>query len=379
VVADPRGTSVRSRSFGAPLAAAVLAVLLASACAPVSVPAGPPTKPPRLDVTSKVDAGDPRPAVPHTALANADASTDPLLGSFVAADGAELPLRAWLPADPALRAKPKAVILAVHGFNEYSHTFDMPGRYWTRYGIATYAYDQRGFGAAPNPGYWAGADSMASDLGEIARLLRQRYPDTPIYYLGESMGAAVVMNALATHVAPQPAGTILSAPAVWSRDYMPFYQRWTLWLASHVTPWLRLSGRGLGYVASDNIEMLRALGRDPLVIKDTRADAVKGLVDTMDKGMQAAHELPGPALILMGAHDEIVPLKPQWAAIEQLPDPKHQRVAYYENGWHMLLRDLQAERVWIDVATWIADHGAPLPSQADSVANTERSKYDQKS
>jgi alpha-beta hydrolase superfamily lysophospholipase len=361
------------------LAAALLGALQASGCAPVKLPAGPAIEAARLEVTSPTETSATRPVVPHKVLADVDASTDPVLGSFVASDGAELPLRAWLPSDPAQRVKPKAVILAVHGFNEYSQTFDMPGRYWTRYGIATYAYDQRGFGAAPNPGYWAGADSMAKDLGEVARLLQERYPGAPIYYVGESMGAAIVMRALVTHAAPLPAGSILSAPAVWSRDYMPFYQRWTLWLASHVTPWLKLSGRGLGYVASDNNEMLRALGRDPLVIKDTRTDAIKGLVDAMGKGMQAAHALPGPALFLMGAHDQIVPLKPQWAAVEQLPDPKHQRVAYYKNGWHMLLRDLQAENVWVDVATWIADHNAPLPSQADAVADGERSKYDQKS
>jgi alpha-beta hydrolase superfamily lysophospholipase len=379
VIADRRGASIRSRVGGVVLAAALLGALQASGCAPVKLPAGPATEAARLEVTSTTEAAAIRPVVPHKVLADADASTNAVLGTFVASDGAELPLRAWLPPDPAQRVKPKAVILAVHGFNEYSHTFDLPGRYWTRYGIATYAYDQRGFGAAPNPGYWAGADSMAKDLGEVARLLQERYPGTPIYYVGESMGAAIVMRALATHVAPMPAGTILSAPAVWSRDYMPFYQRWTLWVASHVTPWLRLSGRGLGYVASDNNEVLRALGRDPLVIKETRTDTIKGLVDAMDKGMKATHELPGPALILIGAHDQIVPLKPQWAAVEQLPDPKHQRVAYYKNGWHMLFRDLQAENVWVDVATWIADHNAPLPSQADAVADGERSKYDQKS
>jgi acylglycerol lipase len=381
VVADRRAFSRgRTRIAGVALAAALLGVLLqSSGCAPVKLPAGPATESSRLQVTAPTAAGVARPVVPHRALAEADASTDPVIGTFTATDGAELPLRAWLPADPALRAKPKAVIVAVHGFNEYSHTFDIPGRWWTRYGIATYAYDQRGFGGAPNVGYWAGADSMAKDLGEVARLLRERYPDAPIYYLGESMGAAIVMRALVTRAAPMPAGSILSAPAVWGRDYMPFYQRWTLWVASHVTPWLRLSGRGLGYVASDNNEMLRALGRDPLVIKDTRTDTIKGLVDAMGKGMQAARELPGPALILMGAHDQIVPLKPQWAAVEQLPDPKHQRVAYYKNGWHMLFRDLQAENVWVDVAAWIADHGAALPSQADAVADLERGKHDQKS
>jgi hypothetical protein len=44
--------------------------------------------------------------------------------SFTAADGAVLPVRAWLPVEtPA-----KAVIVALHGFNDYSHFFAEPGR-----------------------------------------------------------------------------------------------------------------------------------------------------------------------------------------------------------------------------------------------------------
>jgi len=36
-------------------------------------------------------------------------------------DGTLLPLRSWLP-----RGKPKAIILALHGMNDYSGSFAMP-------------------------------------------------------------------------------------------------------------------------------------------------------------------------------------------------------------------------------------------------------------
>ncbi len=42
------------------------------------------------------------------------------------------------------------------------------------------------------------------------------------------------------------------------------------------------------------------------------------------------------------------------------------RIALYEGGWHLLYRDLQAEIVHRDVAAWIADRNAPLPSGADA-------------
>ena len=69
-----------------------------------------------------------------------------------------------------------------------------------------------------------------------------------------------------------------------------------------------------------------------------------------------------PALVLYGARDEIVPPAPVKEMAGTLNGVK--RLALYADGWHMLLRDCQAETVWRDVATWIADAAAPLPSAA---------------
>src|SRR6266851_413833 len=78
---------------------------------------------------------------------------------FIADDGARLPLRKWLPRDGV-----KAVILALHGFGDYSHAFEMPARVWAERGIATYAFDQRGFGGAPGHGLWAGTGQRAGGM-----------------------------------------------------------------------------------------------------------------------------------------------------------------------------------------------------------------------
>ncbi len=309
--------------------------LLAAACAPRLAPPGP------------------GPTVPRLAA-----------GHLIAADGLELPLRSWLPEDGA---PPRAVILALHGFNFYSEFFEEPAKFWAARGLATYAYDQRGFGGAPDPGRWGGTAAMTADLAAAARALRLRYPDTPLYLLGDSMGGAVVLAALGAAEPPPNDGVILVAPAVWARSTLPLLYRFSLWIGAHTLPWLKVSGRGLDIQASDNIEMLRELGRDPLVIKETRIDAIHGLVDLMDAALAAAPRIETPALLLYGAKDEVVPEAPSLQLWRDLPETARgrQRRALYEDGWHILLRDLKAEVVLGDIAAWIADAEAPLPSGAE--------------
>jgi alpha-beta hydrolase superfamily lysophospholipase len=283
---------------------------------------------------------------------------------FHAADGATLPYRVWMPDD----ANPKAVIVALHGFNDYSNFFDAPGEFLRGRGIASYAYDQRGFGATAKAGRWAGAEAMKNDLRAFARLVRQRHARAPLFFLGESMGGAVILAAAAE--APLAAeGAILSAPAVWGRATMPWVQRAALWIGARVAPALTVTGRGLDITPSDNIEMLRALGRDPLVIKETRIDAIHGLVGLMDEALAAAARFEERALILYGRKDEIIPKAPTRRMLEALPPSARarQKTAFYAAGHHMLLRDLRAEAPWRDIEAWIADGGAALPSGADRI------------
>lgn len=150
-------------------------------------------------------------------------------------------------------------------------------------------------------------------------------------------------------------------------ETMPFYQRITLWLSAHTLPAMPLSGRGLNIKPSDNIEMLIQLGRDPLVIKGTRVDAISGLVDLMDEAMAAAPMLHGRTLILYGGRDEIIRGGPTRTMLKQLPaaDTSTRRLAVYPGGYHMLLRDLGAETVWKDIAHWLENPAQGLPSGAD--------------
>ena len=275
---------------------------------------------------------------------------------FHTTDGIELPVRRWQAAEDE-----RAVIVAVHGFNDYRNGFSFPASWWMQNGVTTYAYDQRGFGETDQVGIWGSQELMISDLISITKQVRKKHPGKPVYLLGESMGGAVVMSAAIDPALPPVDGIILSAPAVWGwQSLNPFY-RATLWLGAHLFPEQKMTGQGLGIQASDNISMLRNLGRDPLFIKETRISSVYGLVGLMDHAYDSANKQKLPLLILYGANDEVIPKSPVEDVAARLPVGSD--IVLYKDGWHLLMRDLQAKIVWQDIYSWIESRQIPSGSK----------------
>lgn len=276
-------------------------------------------------------------------------------------DGARLAMRV----SPAA-GRTHAVVIALHGINDYSRAWKEAMTYWADEGITVYAYDQRGFGANELPGIWPTADTLVDDLTVVIDLVRKAHPDKPLYLVGESMGSAVIMSALGRDDAPDVSGAVLGAPAVWARQTMSGTYQSVLAGMRSLFPGMVLRGSGLRRQATDNIAELIRMGQDPLVIKGARVDAIDGLVNLMDQAYRAAPRIRTPMLLLYGERDEIVPLHAVRQTVARFEsDPV---IAVYPNGWHMLYRDLNSPILHNDVRHWMLKGGRNLPSGADQNA-----------
>ena len=157
-----------TRTTRAPVAALLAAATLA-ACAPT------------LQYAGRPDAGFLGPRLEDRA--------------FVSFDGARLGLTRW---DGVGDAAPWAVIIGVHGMNDYANAFHLAAAWWAGQGVTTYAYDQRGFGRSPHRGVWAADAATTEDLRTIVALVRRRHPSAVIAVAGESLGGAVAIEAFAS-------------------------------------------------------------------------------------------------------------------------------------------------------------------------------------
>lgn len=92
----------------------------------------------------------------------------------------------------------KGIIQIVHGMIDYTARYRNLISYFTARGYAVAGHHHLGHGKTANTkedfGFFAscdGVDFLVRDTHTMNRILRERYPDTPIYMLGHSMGSFV--------------------------------------------------------------------------------------------------------------------------------------------------------------------------------------------
>jgi alpha-beta hydrolase superfamily lysophospholipase len=182
------------------------------------------------------------------------------------------------------------------------------------------------------------------------------------------MGGAVAIEAMASREAPKVDRVVLLSPAVWGWSTQPLDYKLALWIAAHTVPGLVLTPPDFvtsKVAASDNLEELRHMGRDPNLIFGARPDALYGLVGLMERAWRDTGKLKAPTLYAYGAHDQVIPRNAAFEAAARLP--KHHRTAYYADSCHLMLIDLEGQTVWDDVLGFLRDPKAPLPSAAPPI------------
>jgi acylglycerol lipase len=287
--------------------------------------------------TRKQSIGDVR-----WSLEASDPATALLSGRFQASDHAAVPYRLW----PA--AAPRAVVLLLHGAFDYSGAFDDIGPKFAARGITAFAFDQRGFGATRSRRHWCGRQRMVKDVEDAIGYIRTRFGELPLFIVGESMGAAIAVNAAAKGV--DVSGIVLAAPGAIAGGIRRLFASAVVRLIEFFAPRSeitveRLSARELG--ASAAIRLLC----DPLVLRGIRPRMAFGLLELAAAAVDAARKVTVPALTMVGSKEDFLRTK----CIAQL----HRALAgdktwlEFEGGPHLLLHWQDADKVLAEVFAWL--------------------------
>jgi len=291
--------------------------------------------------------------------------------AWITADGRRMPLTRW-----SGEGEPRGIVLALHGFSEHGGIFFALAPHLAASGYRVYAYDQRGFGETATRGFWPGEQALVDDARAAYRLLRQRWPDTPIHLLGHSMGGAIATLAVTGDEAIRPTSTILVAPAIHGWDSLPWIQRLALrvsnWIAPGARPRQSWGHAVVDIRVTDDRKIVRLQAHDPHILRAVRIDMIHGVVDLMDHALQRIPSLPPATLVLYGERDDIIPHAAACALFDRLGDADPGiALRLYPAGYHYLTRDRQRGRTIADIRAWLHS-GAPAEGSISPSAASGR-------
>ncbi|MDG2242075.1 MAG: alpha/beta fold hydrolase [Rhodospirillaceae bacterium] len=290
--------------------------------------------------------------------------TDPHIdgNNFVTRDGVRLPVSVWGP-----RERPKVVVVALHSFGEFRDAYALIGEYLAKRDIAVWAYDQRGFGDAPHRGVWSGNKTMTQDFQDFVSAVQSiTGTEIPVVFLGESMGAAVVLGALAEPNTIKPHAVILSGPGVREDRPWRYWFNAGLWLATRVAPGFEVKVERVYDSRLDDIHASR-WAKDSRVINRVRLDTYYGLIRLSDFGSKAAQSVEAETLVLFGTKDDQIHPKSICALMTRLGDNGLLQV--FEDKPHLMfqVRDqmptLSLIEQWIDTPGHVSRPSQGLPCE----------------
>lgn len=108
-------------------------------------------------------------------------------------NGVRLPVYIW----NRETSSPKGIVLLLHGLTQRACTLDVLAQRLVSDGFLVYGLDERGHGwwhskqKKSAPGYKCDFKGTVKDVDNLIGYLRQVHPDTPLFLIGESIGAAV--------------------------------------------------------------------------------------------------------------------------------------------------------------------------------------------
>ena len=264
-----------------------------------------------------------------------------------ARDGLELRTYQW----PAVGV-PRAHLLLVHGIAEHAGRYGHVGTQLANAGIATHAYDQRGFGrSGGHRAYLDRWSQFHDDVEDRLAEVRSAAGGLPVVLYGHSMGGLIALGyALADPPRPLPDLLVLSAPAI--DAVIPTWKRRLADILAGTTPRFAVANTFPKGGLSSDPAVETAYLADPLAVHRTTTRLGVSLFREQDRVkavLARGGTLPVTTYVLHGADDPIVP---EWAS-RSLEGRENVTRRVYEGLHHETHNEPSGASVIDDTIAWI--------------------------
>ncbi|MEH1903531.1 MAG: lysophospholipase [Nostoc sp.] len=273
-------------------------------------------------------------------------------GTFQGVGALDLYYQSWHP-----DGKVRAILAIVHGLGGHSDRYSNVIQHLIPKQYAVYGLELRGHGRSPGQqGYINAWSEFREDLGAFLQLIQTQQPGCPVFILGHSLGAVIILDYILRY--PQQAsllqGAIALAPTLGKVGVSPIRVLLGKML-SRVWPRFTLN-TGINISAgSRDQQILTAYAQDTL--RHTRATArlATEFFATVDWINAHAADWQLPLLILHGGADRVA-LPGGSAIFFQRVNCQDKLRIEYPGAYHDIQNDLNYPEVMADLEGWLEQH-----------------------
>jgi acylglycerol lipase len=250
---------------------------------------------------------------------------------------------------------PHGVIIIVHGLTEHSGCYLNVSRIIVGQNYAVSLFDLRGHGKSDGPLVFIDSfDDYLDDLSVFFNLVKKRFPQKPIFLLGQGMGA-LISALYIIEKKPEIRGLILSAPVLSIKEVNPWCLRKIFWTFGILFPRWPLVKINPDFLSNDP-GVLQDFDRDPLVYQGKIfAKTWLELIRASKAIKQRCNEIETPVLILHGKEDQITGFEASQEMHAKISS-SDKTLKLYKGLSHLLLLETEDKRVVMDVIHWTDSH-----------------------
>ncbi|MBN2524340.1 MAG: lysophospholipase [Bacteroidales bacterium] len=262
------------------------------------------------------------------------------------ADGLNLFSQSWHPSGNA-----KAVIHLIHGLGEHSGRYSYWAEKLVGEGFAVRAFDLRGHGRSEGKrGYSSGYYKLLNDIDTFLEIKEEVYSSIPSFLYGHSLGGNLVLNyAIQKNSAVD--GLIVSSPWLELINPPSKPKLFAVHVISNLFPGL-LAPNGLKPEdLSRDLRIVHSYKQDDLVHDRI---GIKLFTEAYEAGIRASlsiYKINVPLLIMHGSEDRITSCKTSRNFVRNSSDKT--TFIEWQGGYHELHNDLDREKVFESVVSWI--------------------------
>ena len=258
--------------------------------------------------------------------------------------------------------KLRGAVVAVHGLSGAAFDYEPLGAHLRAHGVAVYAPELRGQGNDPvakRRGDLDRIETWFADLAAFVHLVRQEVGDAPLYFYGESMGAAILTRFLAQAPAEtHPAGLVLASPVIAIAEEPAWWQHLIFRFFLFVNPTHRVDvrrftkkGDPAKLVTRDEAHRLW-FETAPHKMTTFTLRFFRNLYDLIAGCAEAAPRLRGPVLVLYAANDVFIPPARVEEFYARLGSSQKQ-LRFFPESYHLLLHDDDRAEVLAMIEDWL--------------------------